>query len=419
MSSESRCARDRYEAADESRTKRRSRGRRVKIAEPPEDSQSFEDYASGRLSSFLRAELVMALAGYIVMLAGGAWFDDKDCARSAFICTAPVVSMTAALAVAWPKGPGARASIAALVFIAALEVGVVLRGLRLPGSVVTALPVFVLIPLTVSPVLQRRWDFPLAAALSVAGPLALLVLRRPSGAEEFGFMLSIFIAISTAAVTNLFALRSQKESFRLERQLRSFADIDDLTQLPRRRRVLELGRRMVHRAERAALPLSVLYIDADRFKSVNDRFGHDAGDRALRLIACQIQESIRPSDVAGRFGGEEFVVLLPATGHVDAARVAERLRRDIEDIRQFEVTLTISVGVAQHVPSEPLECVIRRADAALLHAKDGGRNRVAIAERLAERGADDGHAQQPAPPDMPPLCASGRSTEPLSGLTSG
>jgi diguanylate cyclase (GGDEF)-like protein len=401
MSSENRFAGVRHEAADESRTKRRSRGGRVKILETPEESQSFEDYASCRLSSFLRAELIMALAGYIVLLAG--WSEHKDCTRSAFICTAPVLPMTAALAVAWSKGPGARGSIAALVFICALEAGVVLHGLRLPGGMATVLPVFVLIPLTVSPVLQRHWDFPLAAALSVAGPLALLVLRRPSGAEALGFMLSIFIAISTAAVTNLFALRSQKESFRRERQLRSFADIDDLTQLPRRRRVLELGRRIVQRAERAAQPLSALYIDADRFKSVNDRFGHDAGDRVLRLIAHHIQESIRPADVAGRFGGEEFVVLLPATGHVDAARVAERLRRRIEDIRQFEVTLTISVGVAQHVPGEPLESVIRRADAALRNAKDSGRNRVAIAQRLAERHAEDGHAPEPAPADQPPF----------------
>ncbi|RDV00010.1 GGDEF domain-containing protein [Trinickia dinghuensis] len=382
MTSEDRSDNVRHEAA--SRRMRRIRGRRAKTIEAPEDNYSFEDYAAHRLWSFLCAQLATALVGYVVLLAGDAWLDKQRMAPAALTSALPALPMAAALVIAWSKGSGLRASLAALAFIASLEAGIVLHALQWGDGTLIVLPAFVLIPLTFSPVLLRGWDFPAAAALAVAGPLALVALSQPSAVEQFGIVLSMFIAISTSLVTNLFALRSQKKSFRLERQLRAFADIDELTQLPRRRRVFELGRRILLRAERVGQPFSVLYIDADHFKAVNDRFGHEAGDRALQLIAQHIQHSMRPSDVAGRFGGEEFVVLLPGTDEQDAARVAERLRRRIEDWRQFEITLTISVGVAQHVRGEPIERVIRRADAALLDAKGSGRNRVVIAERPAD-----------------------------------
>jgi diguanylate cyclase (GGDEF)-like protein len=382
MSSEDRSHDVRHEAA--SRRIQRIRGQRAKTIEAPEDSHSFEDYAAHRLWSFLCAQLATALVGYVVLLVGDAWLEQHRTAPAALTSALPALPMAAALIVVWLQGSGLRASLAALAFIASLEAGIVMHALQWGDGMLIVLPAFVLIPLTFSPVLLRGWDFPAAAALAVAGPLTLIALSRPSAVEQFGVVLSMFIAICTSLVTNLFALRSQKKSFRLERQLRSFADIDELTQLPRRRRVFELGRRILLRAERLNQPFSVLYIDADHFKAVNDRFGHEAGDRALQVIAQHIQHSMRPTDVAGRFGGEEFVVLLPGTDEEDAARVAERLRRRIEDWRQFEVTLTISVGVAQHVRGEPIERVIRRADTALLDAKGSGRNRVVIAERPAE-----------------------------------
>jgi diguanylate cyclase (GGDEF)-like protein len=364
-----------------SRRMQRIRGRRAKTIEAPEDTHSFEDYAANRLWSFLCAQLATALVGYVVLVAGDAWLDEQRMSFAAFTSALPALPMAISLVIAWGKGSGLPASLAALGFIASLEAGIVLHALQFGDGMLIVLPAFVLIPLTFSPVLLRGWDFPSAAALAIAGPLALMAISQPPAVEQFGVVLSMFIAISTSLVTNLFALRSQKKSFRLERQLRAFADIDELTQLPRRRRVFELGRRILLRAERVGQPFSVLYIDADHFKAVNDRFGHEAGDRALQVIAQHIQHSMRPCDVAGRFGGEEFVVLLPGADERDAARVAERLRRRIEDWRQFEVALTISVGVARHVRGEPIERVIRRADTALLDAKGRGRNRVVIAER--------------------------------------
>lgn len=340
------------------------------------------------------------LISYLVLVAGDTWLRHGLGAMAVIVGALPAILMGVALAVAWAPRGGPRASLAALAFITALEAGIVMHAVLCGEDAATVLPAFILIPLAFSPVLLRGWDFPVAATLAAAGPAALMALSETPSAERFGVVFSLFVAISTSLVTNLFALRSQQKSFRLEVQLRAFADIDDLTQLPRRRRVFELGRRLIHRAERTGQPLSALYIDADHFKSVNDRFGHDAGDRALRLIARGIQDSLRPMDVCGRFGGEEFVALLPGSDQLDAARVAERLRKRIEDMRHFEVALTISVGVAEHVRGEQIDRVIRRADAALLDAKGSGRNRVVIAPRLPEHELTTGEAasQAEAPP---------------------
>lgn len=392
MSSEDRSGEDRPGSAVWPRRKPRWRGWRASTVEPPPENQSFDEYAAGRLGSFLCAQLTTALVGYIVFVLGDPWLGHGPAGGGALASALPALPMGAALAVAWSKRGGMRASLAALVFLAALEAGIALHALQRGEGPLLVLPAFVLVPLTFSPVLPRGWIFAAAAALALSGPLALITLTEPTAAEQFGLLLSMSIATATSLVTNLFAVRSQRKSFRLEHQLRAFADIDELTQLPRRRRVFELGRRILQRAERHGQPFSVLYIDADHFKSVNDRFGHDAGDRALRLIAGEIQKGLRPSDVCGRFGGEEFVALLPATDEHDAARIAERLRRRIEERHRFdEVTLTISVGVAQHVHGEQIDRAIRRADAALLDAKDSGRNRVVIASRLAEQDASAPH----------------------------
>jgi diguanylate cyclase (GGDEF)-like protein len=391
-------------------------GLRTKAIDALQGNQSFSDYAAERLSSFLCAQLATALIGYLVLVAGYTWLGHGSRGTAALVGAGTAMPMAAALVFTCTKRSGLCSSLAALAFIAMLEVGIVLHAMQSDAEFAAVLPAFVLIPLTFSPVLLRGWDFPAAAVLAAAGPLALVLLGVSSAAQRFGVALSMVIAISTSLVTNLFALRTQKKNFRLERQLRSFADIDDLTQLPRRRRVFELGRRILHRAERLGQPLSVLYIDADHFKSVNDRFGHDAGDRALQIIAREIQEGLRPSDVSGRFGGEEFVALLPGSNQLDAARVAERLRKRIEEMRQFEVPLTISIGIAQHVRGEEIERVIHRADAALLDAKGSGRNRVVIAPHALEQ--DEALAIDPAAPNAanghqrvvhrPP----GRSTEP-------
>jgi two-component system, cell cycle response regulator len=157
---------------------------------------------------------------------------------------------------------------------------------------------------------------------------------------------------------------------------------DALTGLYNRRYMESHVGTLVEQASARGKPLSVLILDIDYFKSINDTWGHDTGDDVLREFALRIKKSIRGIDLACRYGGEEFVVVMPETDMAVATMVAERLRRGIasesfpiqKGARSIEVT--ISIGIATLGPGEDAAMVIKRADQALYRAKRDGRNRV-------------------------------------------
>lgn len=174
---------------------------------------------------------------------------------------------------------------------------------------------------------------------------------------------------------------------RLETQskiLARMASLDELTGVFNRRSLIEILKIEVERSIRYTTPLSVLMVDIDFFKRVNDDHGHAVGDDILRRITRRIAGVLRSSDILCRFGGEEFFVILPHTDTIRGAEAAERIRRIIEE-RPFEsgdseLSLTISVGVASLDPGadNPGEKLMAAADAALYRAKDEGRNRVCV-----------------------------------------
>jgi two-component system cell cycle response regulator len=167
-------------------------------------------------------------------------------------------------------------------------------------------------------------------------------------------------------------------------RLAQLAVTDPLTGLANRRALYAHLDREIDRAKRYKHPLAVLVIDIDHFKAVNDGHGHQTGDRVLVLVAQVITQSVRASDVAGRFGGEEFIVLAPETPPQSMKVVAERIRRAVEAQTAAQKGLpgvTVSIGAAGAVDGEgTVEAIVARADAALYEAKRGGRNRVVIAE---------------------------------------
>lgn len=166
--------------------------------------------------------------------------------------------------------------------------------------------------------------------------------------------------------------------------LERLALADPLTGLANRRGFDESLGREVARAFRVCKPLSLLYLDLDHFKAVNDRFGHAAGDDVLGAFASLLARSSRRGDLAGRIGGEEFALLLPHTPREQAVLAAERIRRTTERNplgHSHPVAVTVSVGVATlaGVEGESGPALVDRADAALYQAKALGRNRVAVA----------------------------------------
>jgi diguanylate cyclase (GGDEF)-like protein len=158
----------------------------------------------------------------------------------------------------------------------------------------------------------------------------------------------------------------------------SAASLDPLTGLPNRRPVWDLVQDTADRGEAFALAM----IDVDRFKALNDREGHEAGDAALQRIALALRESVREADLVGRWGGEEFVAVMPGTAE-HAAAAMERVRRSIARRTAPrgtpEAPVTVSVGIAEHVAGADPWRTLKRADRALYEAKRAGRDRVVVA----------------------------------------
>lgn len=170
---------------------------------------------------------------------------------------------------------------------------------------------------------------------------------------------------------------------RLQADLAHQAAMDPLTEVFNRRAFFSSAESALLRAERAGAPVSVLVMDLDHFKNVNDTFGHAAGDKVLCHFAAMAQASLRGGDILGRFGGEEFIALLPDADADQATRVAERLREGVSrssiDCDGVAVRITVSIGVAMCSDrSASLEKMVKCADEALYEAKEKGRNRVVL-----------------------------------------
>lgn len=166
------------------------------------------------------------------------------------------------------------------------------------------------------------------------------------------------------------------------------ATLDALTGFYNKRQLEERLKQEVSSSRRQHLPLSVIMTDIDFFKSVNDTYGHAVGDLVLKTVSDVIRSQLREYDVAGRYGGEEFTVLLPSAGIKDACMVAERLRKAVEkrniDISKLSpehknINVTISLGVYQMQDGDEISDLIIKADRALYEAKTGGRNKVVSA----------------------------------------
>lgn len=175
-----------------------------------------------------------------------------------------------------------------------------------------------------------------------------------------------------------------------ERKLRELATLDTLTGLFNRRHLLDLGCQEMALASKSEEEVSIILADIDDFKLVNDGHGHEAGDQVLVHVSQLFRNMGRARDTVARWGGEEFLFLLPATSTDDAREFAERLRRTIATTQvQYggrSITFSISLGVATLTHGEDLEAAIGRADAALYRSKTEGRDRVTLANEILQTG---------------------------------
>jgi diguanylate cyclase (GGDEF)-like protein len=189
------------------------------------------------------------------------------------------------------------------------------------------------------------------------------------------------------------ALEKTKHALRIKKidlesvlvQAKEISHTDSLTFLPNRRQIATDLQRQVALCDRHHKPFTIFMLDIDYFKQINDSFGHAAGDRVLQALAGRLLESIREGDEAGRYGGDEFIILLPGTTQQSASKMAERL---LELVRSLEIQIdgrvskiSISIGIAEYrVGEESWDQLLDRADQALYKSKEKGRDRWTISE---------------------------------------
>jgi diguanylate cyclase (GGDEF)-like protein len=212
---------------------------------------------------------------------------------------------------------------------------------------------------------------PISLGAQIVGMVALAPRETPHPKD--GELVSI-LARELAGPLRIAAL--VEESQRL-------ATVDPLTGLMNRRAFIAGAQREVARAQRYGSPLSLLLLDIDHFKAINDRRGHPSGDAVLTAMGHLLVRSIRTVDIASRWGGEEFLVALPSTDSSGALIVAERMRaaiaeEKVKDTAGELIPVTASVGLAVYEAGEGLDSLIDRADRAMYAAKSGGRNRVSM-----------------------------------------
>ena len=268
--------------------------------------------------------------------------------------------------------------------------------LSLPYNILTVILGIYVIYVSVQAIRSgRRGGVIFLVGFLVLLPFAVNDILYTQSLVRTGYQVGVGALIFVGFQALLLALRNADAYRRIERLLREkdalqeLTNIDSLTEVSNRRHFDEVFSREFQRARREGEPLSLIMIDIDGFKPYNDRYGHQAGDQALRQVAGEIRSRVRrASDLAARYGGEEFCIVLPSTPESTAVILSERIRMAIENLTintdgysnntSAETTITASFGVAGTVPhrSSSPDALLQLADTRLYEAKEAGRNRV-------------------------------------------
>jgi diguanylate cyclase (GGDEF)-like protein/PAS domain S-box-containing protein len=230
------------------------------------------------------------------------------------------------------------------------------------------------------------------AALSGMAFSNLDTIRIRKDGTQFPVSLSVapLRGQQSQVIGRMHVIADSTERKKLQEELRQQATTDELTQISNRRHFIELAQNEIKRAARLKRPPAIALIDLDHFKQINDTLGHAAGDRVLIEFSKICQNQIREIDVFARYGGDEFVLLLPETDQEQAYEVLERIRLALTthpiDINGKRITITISSGITNYAGDQAsIDIILSQADKALYHAKESGRNNVVRYDELAEK----------------------------------
>ena len=237
-------------------------------------------------------------------------------------------------------------------------------------------------------------------AIIFTAELIIMTALASIGREEMSptmmFVDAILLVVLTAPFIYVLVLAPLRKEYEkrlaAEREAQDMSELaitDSLTRIMNRRGITMALLESMAQAERYGTPLSIAMVDIDHFKRINDRFGHEAGDTVLAGLAGVLTEAVRMPDKVGRYGGEEFLIVLPHTTLAAARQIAARMCKAVS-ARTFRhrddlIEATISLGLTQYRKGEDLAQLLSRADQALYDAKRGGRNRVVVSKPAAVR----------------------------------
>jgi diguanylate cyclase (GGDEF)-like protein len=261
-------------------------------------------------------------------------------------------------------------------------------------------------------------------AMSCGAVLAIYRVHPATDTTLLHLLCDIGLYVVVVVFVLLFEVTKTQGFIKLEQALKIINELairDELTGSHNRRHLIRLIENEKERAARLGGMFCLCLLDIDHFKRINDTYGHQAGDAVLREFAATVQRQIRESDSFGRYGGEEFLLMLPETSIDEARALAERVRANIAGLGfpdLPDLAVTVSIGVAQYLVDEPIAQTVARADEALYQAKSGGRNRVVCYGQQDDAAVVADHAPVPAglPQTLPQVLLDAGGRDHLTGL---
>lgn len=234
---------------------------------------------------------------------------------------------------------------------------------------------------------RRKYKYTYVILLSAKDRKQDIISGLSSGADDYMTKPVNYLELRARLMTGQRIIDLEDRLLTAQEQLKDLASRDSLTRVWNRAEILRFLKEESDRSRRQAKSVGVIMTDIDAFKTINDRLGHDAGDRALLRVVSRIRRNVRTSDRVGRYGGDEIIIILPDCNPAGIRMIAERLRQAVGSrpvrCQSERFVVTISAGCSVAGPAEDVRALVRRADAALLAAKSQGGDRVVVDETTA------------------------------------
>lgn len=336
----------------------------------------FHAYSLTRMRTVATVVLGLGLLEYVLLMVARGQLPQSlpDVAHYLQIGLIPIFAGLALLMsrVATARGFG----IVGVTYASLVELGFLLSAQGLEHAVSWILPAVMLVPLAAGPLWLTRKQYFFGTALCWITSLTMLASMSMTSQELIMIKVYFVMNLTLSTILHIIFYGHRLQNYTLEQSLARQASVDSLTGTLNRGAFLTQSARLIAESSRRGIGSSVLYMDLDRFKIVNDTYGHAAGDELLRKSAAMLSVNMRDGDLFGRLGGEEFAMLIVTATEGEALAMAERLRESVKAIERPDGIMSISIGVARATANETIESLLDRADAAMLSAKRNGRDRV-------------------------------------------